>query len=61
MIERLIPLFAIIGLLYSLGYLSMIAYVLYSKWRHLAPAAAKRAKQGAKDLKIAPASAHTAI
>ena len=50
MIDRLIPLFAIIGVVSSIGYLYVIAYVLYNTWGHLAPAAVKRAKQNAKDM-----------
>ena len=50
MIDRLIHLFAIIGVVSSIGYLYVIAYVLYNTWGHLAPAAVKRAKQNAKDM-----------
>ena len=50
MIDRLIPLFAIIGVVSSIGYLYVIAYVLYNTWGHLAPAAVKRPKQNAKDM-----------
>ncbi len=50
MIDRLIPLFAIIGVVSSIGYLYVIAYVLYNTCGHLAPAAVKRAKQNAKDM-----------
>ena len=51
MIDRLIPLFAIIGVVSSIGYLYVIGHVLYNTWGQLAPAAAvKRAKQNAKDM-----------
>ncbi|MGB4881766.1 MAG: hypothetical protein WBO82_01835 [Neisseria sp.] len=32
MIERLIPIFVVVGVLSSIGYLSLLVYVIYSKW-----------------------------
>ncbi len=36
MIDRLIPIFAVVGFVSCMAYVSLIVWVLYSKWGHFA-------------------------